>query len=193
MSKKLLIHACCAPCLVSVYDNICSNLSENGLKSVEEIDVLWYNINIQPKREYERRKDSLISYTNKINTKLIIEDEYDLVGFTCVASSPKTYEFESRCDFCYKKRLEFVFKYASDYGYQMVTTTLLTSPYQKHDKIIKICKDFEKKYNVKFLYNDFRIGFREGQKKAKDLGLYRQKYCGCVFSIDEGSDKYEDF
>lgn len=189
MSKKLLIHACCAPCLVSVYENIEQNLLESNIESVEDIDVLWYNINIQPKHEYIKRKETLIEYLNMFSKKPIIEDEYDLIGFACVASNPKLYDYESRCEYCYKKRLEFLFKYAQDFGYDMVTTTLLTSPYQKHDKIIQICKDLEKKYNIEFLYKDFRIDFRKGQNKARELGLYRQKYCGCVFSIDEGSVK----
>lgn len=67
-----------------------------------------------------------------------------------------------------------------------VTTTLLISPYQKHDKIIEVCKKLEKEHGVKFVYKDYRPYFREGQTKARELGLYRQKFCGCIFSIDEG-------
>lgn len=189
MKNKLLIHACCGPCLVGVYDDISENLEIFSLENMEDVDILWYNINIQPKHEYLKRKETLIEYLHTVKKVPIIQDEYDLAGFACIASNPKAYEYESRCEYCYKKRLDFLFSYASDNGYTMVTTTLLTSPYQKHDQIIRICESLEKKYNIKFMYKDFREDFRAGQTKAKDLGLYKQKYCGCIFSIDEGSVK----
>lgn len=94
--------------------------------------------------------------------------------------------YSSRCEYCYTVRLEKVFEYAKQNGYTMVTTTLLISPYQKHDKIIEVCEALSKKYDVKFLYKDYRPMFRAGQLRAKELGLYRQKFCGCIFSIDEG-------
>ena len=91
-----------------------------------------------------------------------------------------------RCEYCYTVRLEKVFEYASKNGYTAVTTTLLISPYQKHEKIIEVCEKLSQKYGVKFLYKDYRPYFRHGQQIAKDMGLYRQKFCGCIFSIDEG-------
>jgi len=94
--------------------------------------------------------------------------------------------YSMRCEYCYYSRLDKVFEYAKNNGYTMVTTTLLISPYQKHDKIIDVCKSLAEKYSVKFMYKDFRTLFRQGQNKARELGLYRQKFCGCIFSIDEG-------
>ena len=70
-------------------------------------------------------------------------------------------------------------------GYDAFTTTLLVSPYQNHELLIKVAEEMAKKYGVEFLYRDFRQGFREGQSEARALGLYMQKYCGCVFSEEE--------
>lgn len=187
MKDKLLIQACCGPCLVGVYEDISLNLEYFNIDSVENIDILWYNMNIQPKREYEKRKETLINYLATVGKKPIIIDEYDLIEFAKVAVSPEKYGFDIRCEYCYRKRLEKLFQYAKENGYTSVTTTLLISPYQKHELIIKICKELEKKYDVKFAYKDFRKIFRQGQQRAKELDLYRQKYCGCIFSIDEGA------
>ncbi|MBR5227464.1 MAG: epoxyqueuosine reductase QueH [Clostridia bacterium] len=185
-NKRLLVHACCAPCLVAVYDNISTNLDEFGINSIEDFDVIWYNINIHPKVEYLRRMDTLKQYLNIVGKQGIYLDEYNMYDFVTNAISFKEKGYSMRCEYCYYSRLDKVFKYAKDNGYYGVTTTLLISPYQKHDKIIEVCKRLEDKYGVKFVYKDFRPYFREGQNKARELGLYRQRFCGCIFSIDEG-------
>lgn len=74
-------------------------------------------------------------------------------------------------------------------GYDSFSTTLLISPYQKHEVLIEIAEELAKKYDIKFLYRDFRVGFREGQAKARELGLYMQKYCGCIFSEEDRYSK----
>ena len=76
-------------------------------------------------------------------------------------------------------------KYAKEHGFDAFSTTLLVSPYQKHDELKRICEELSKKYDIDFLYRDFRPGFREGQNKARELELYMQKYCGCVFSEED--------
>ena len=82
-------------------------------------------------------------------------------------------------------RLEQTVKYAKENNYDSFTTTLLVSPYQNHNEIKKICEELSEKYNIDFIYKDFREGFRQGQAKARELGLYMQKYCGCVFSEED--------
>ena len=77
------------------------------------------------------------------------------------------------------------FKYAKENGFDTISTTLLVSPYQNHEALIEVAKFMAKKYEVEFLYRDFRVGFREGQNKARELGLYMQKYCGCIFSEED--------
>ena len=168
---KLLLHTCCAPCSVYCIDKL---RNEN----IEPV-VYWYNPNIHPYTEYKARRDCLKQYTESINVKAIFEENYGLKDFCKNVIS----DLPNRCtNYCYKVRLEQTAKYAIENGYDTISTTLLVSPYQKHDEIKKIGEEIAKKYNIKFLYIDFRIGFREGQAKARELGLYMQKYCGCIFS-----------
>ncbi len=168
---KLLMHVCCAPCSVYCIDT----LRKQGI----EPTLYWYNPNIHPYKEYEQRLDCLKQYSEKINIKTIIEDEYGLQDF-CKNVSNK---LNSRCiDYCYPIRLRKTFEYAKEHGYDTVTTTLLYSIYQKHNFIKKLCEDYSKEFEIDFLYIDFREGFWKGHDKAKEEGLYMQKYCGCVFS-----------
>ncbi len=183
MKNKLLIHACCAPCLVAVYDDTSNNMNE---MEISDFDVIWYNTNIHPKVEYKKRKETFIEYVNKMGKEPIVLDEYDMNKFIYDSMSLDKLGYKIRCEYCYTSRLEEVFKYAKEQGYTHVTTTLLISPYQKHDLIISVCNKLAEKYGVGFLYKDYRPLFREGQNKARELGLYMQKYCGCLFSIDEG-------
>lgn len=185
-NERLLVHACCAPCLVAVYEDIANNLDEFGISSKEDFDIIWYNTNIHPRIEYEKRRETLREYLQIVGKDGIFMDEYNMYEFVKNAVNFKELGFSVRCEYCYYSRLKKVFEYAKENGYTAVTTTLLISPYQKHDKIIEICKRLETETGIKFLYKDFRPLFRQGQNRAKELGLYRQKFCGCIFSIDEG-------
>lgn len=186
MKDKLLVHACCGPCLVAVYEDIEKSFKEYNLDSLEDMDVIWYNVNIHPKYEYEKRRETLKEFLQMKNKEGIFLDEYNLINWSKESLNFKENGYSLRCEYCYESRLEKVFEYARDNGYTAVTTTLLISPYQKHEIICKVCENLSQKYGVKFLYKDFRPMFWEGQHRAKELGLYRQKYCGCIFSIDEG-------
>ena len=168
---KLLMHTCCAPCSVYCIDS----LRKEGI----EPTVYWYNPNIHPYMEYKARRDCLKEYSNSINVNAIFEEDYGLDEFC----KNVICDLQNRCvNYCYRVRMEQTAKYAKENGYDTITTTLLVSPYQKHDELVKICEEISKKYELTFLYRDFRVGFREGQAKARELGLYMQKYCGCVFS-----------
>lgn len=191
IKNSLLIHSCCAPCLVGVYEYINENPNEFEINSIEDVDILWYNINIHPNKEYQKRKKTLKEYLKLIGKKGIFIDEYGKKEFLEVVKNLENYGYSIRCEYCYYKRLEKLFSYAKENNYDKVTTTLLISPYQKHDLIINICKKLEDKYKVKFIYKDFRPIFRLGQNRAIDLGLYRQKYCGCIFSKKEGGKTNE--
>lgn len=176
---KLLLHTCCAPCSVYCIDS----LQEEGIKPT----VYWFNPNIHPFMEYKARRDCLKQYTNNIGIEAIFEENYGLKDFCKNAVN----NLENRCqDYCYPVRLEQTAKYAKENGYDSFSTTLLVSPYQKHEVIIKVAEEMAKKYDLKFLYRDFRIGFRKGQEKARELGLYMQKYCGCIFSEEERYLRY---
>jgi len=168
---KLLMHTCCAPC--SVY------CIESLRKENIEPTLYWYNPNIHPYMEYKMRKETLEKYSEIINIKTIFNNVYGLDEFCLNVIG----DLENRClNYCYKERLEKTVKYAKENGFDAFTTTLFVSPYQKHEEIKKMCDELAKKYKIEFLYRDFRVGFREGQAKARELGLYMQKYCGCVFS-----------
>ena len=173
--KNVFLHTCCAPCLVKCQEVL---IDEGFLPT-----LFWYNPNIHPFIEYKSRKETLINYANDKNLKLIMQDNYGLRYFI-----NEIYPYlrgKERCEKCYRIRLEETVKQAAENRYKYFSTTLLISPYQNHELISEICLEFEKKYEVKFLYKDFRPYFRQGQKEARELGLYMQKYCGCIFSEEE--------
>lgn len=168
---KLLMHTCCAPCSVYCIDA----LRKEGIEPV----IYWYNPNIHPYTEYRSRRDCLKEYAKSINIEAIFEEEYGLDEFCKNVIS----DLKNRCtNYCYRVRLEKTVKYAKENGYDAFTTTLFVSPYQNHEALKAICENLAKEYDIEFLYRDFRVGFREGQKMARELGLYMQKYCGCIFS-----------
>ena len=170
---KLLLHTCCAPCSVYCIEEL----------QKENIDITsyFYNPNIHPFTEYSSRLNCLIEFNKQKNIPLIIEHNYGLNEF-CLNVINK---LDNRCGYCYLVRLEKAALYAKENGYDAFSTTLLISPYQKHDLLKKTGEMLAKKYDIKFLYKDFRPGFRYGQNKARELGLYMQKYCGCIFSEEE--------
>ncbi len=168
---KLLMHTCCAPCSVYCIDS----LRKEGI----EPTVYWYNPNIHPYMEYKARRDCLKEYTTSIGVNAIFEENYGLDEFC----KNVICDLKNRCvNYCYRVRIEQTAKYAKENGYDTITTTLLVSPYQKHEELKAVCEEIATKYGLKFLYRDFRVGFREGQAKAREIGLYMQKYCGCIFS-----------
>ncbi len=171
---RLLLHTCCAPCSVYCIDA----LRKEGI----EPTVYWYNPNIHPYMEYKIRRDTLREYAKSIAVEAIFEEEYGLREFCKNVSN----DIESRCsNYCYKVRLTQTAKYAVEHGYDTISTTLLVSPYQKHEILKRQAEEISKEYGINFLYRDFRVGFREGQAKARELGLYMQKYCGCIFSEED--------
>ena len=175
---KLLLHTCCAPCSVYCIDSL--------RKENIEPTLYWYNPNIHPYQEYKARRDCLKEYTKSIDVQAIFEEDYGLREFCKNIIN----DINNRCsNYCYKVRLEQTAKYAKENGYDSFSTTLLVSPYQNHEMLKQIGEELAIKYGIEFVYRDFRIGFREGQAKARDLGLYMQKYCGCVFSEEDRYSK----
>ena len=153
------MHVCCAPCSVYCIDTL-------RTEGVEPI-LFWYNPNIHPYIEYKTRRDCLKDYANQVNVKLIIDEEYGLDEFCRNVVS----DIENRCvKYCYRKRLTETIRYAAKHGYDSFTTTLLVSPYQKHEELKKVCEELADLADIEFVYRDFRVGFREGQAKARELG-----------------------
>ena len=176
---SMLLHACCGPCAMYPVDML--------LESGKELDLFWYNPNIHPEFEWNRRLENLHKCADHYNVNLIEG------GDECMQEywEEKTYlaEYNSRCHMCYDIRLDSVARFAAENGYDSFSTTLLVSPYQQHDVIRSTGERKAEEYGVKFEYIDFRPGFRQGQQMARDIGLYRQKYCGCIFSLDESDFK----
>ena len=127
------------------------------------------------------RKNTLIQYASDIHMRLLVENYYGLREFI-----DNVYpNYNGRCGFCYRFRLEETARQAAEKGYDAFSTTLLISPYQNHELLKEVGTEMADKYHISFAYRDFRPHFKEGQEKAAQLGLYRQKYCGCVFSEED--------
>jgi epoxyqueuosine reductase len=169
---KLLLHICCGPCALYPIKELLN-------KKFDKITGFFYNPNIHPPSEYKRRRDTLSEAALKTGFELMIP-EYRMEEYfrkvLLKESSPE------RCSLCWELRLSETANFAKDNGFDAFTTTLLISPYQDHEKIKKIGEEIAGKMGVQFYYQDFRLGFKDGQEQAKKENLYRQKYCGCVFS-----------
>ena len=176
---KLLLHICCAPCALAPFLEL--------VNKELEISGFFYNPNIHPQEEYDRRLEAVKSFSTKENFSVVFPEYEPQVFFTKVSgveNSPK-----ERCPLCWGLRLGKAALYAKENNFDIFTTTLLISPYQDHEQIKKIGLDLAKKYSLDFYYQDFRPFFRNSQQKAKEEELYRQKYCGCIFSKEEKQKK----
>ena len=184
------MHCCCAPCFTYIENDIKINGIKNEEGVLEKVDLTacFYNPNIHPKVEYERRKNAFIEFCKIKECKNVILDEYDLNGYIryVIENVGKGKQYE----YCYYMRLKKAFEYAKENNYDLIATTLTISPYQNHDLIEKVGRALEKEYGIKYLTTDYREHFRVGQKMARELGIYMQKYCGCVFSFDNGRWNY---
>lgn len=170
---KLLLHICCAPC--SIYP--VQVLREGGA----ELTGFFFNPNIHPVTEYRQRLSALTEYASSIELALIVKDEYLLKEFI----REVVFREEERCRYCYRMRLQAAAQAAREQGADAFSTTLLYSIYQRHDEIRKAGEETAAEYGVPFHYQDFRPGWREGVEASRRLTIYRQKYCGCIYSEKE--------
>ena len=170
---KTLLHICCAPCA-----NQCIEVLR-GDKI--EVTGFWYNPNIHPYTEYRARRDCLREYAGTIDLPLLEKNEYALRPFVRAVAE----DLEHRCVKCYEMRLFEAAIAAKEGGFDSFTSSLFISPYQNFELMRETAERAAKEYNVEFLFRDFRPYFRAGQEKARELGFYMQKYCGCVFSEEE--------
>ena len=175
---KLLLHACCGPCFLGVWTELSTHIDI-------ETTLYYFNPNIFPESEYEKRYDNLVEASAGKSHHLIRSDYQSSIYREKITTDNNTYP--ERCFECYRLRLENVAEYAVKNGYDAFSTTLLVSPYQQHDSLRKIAQDVAKKYQILFHYYDWRPYFREGQKEARQYELYLQKYCGCEYSMQEAS------
>jgi epoxyqueuosine reductase len=175
---KILLHICCAPC--SIYP------IEKLRKDKHAIEGFFYNPNIHPYSEYLKRKDAVEKHSGSVELNVTYSD-YDLGDyFQHVVYNE---DAVNRCPVCWWIRMKKCAKKAKEGGFDAFTTTLLGSPYQDHEILKSICDDVAKSAQIKFYYDDFRIGFRKAQDEAKSKGIYMQNYCGCLFSEKEKIEK----
>ena len=170
---KTLLHICCAPCANMPIDV----LKGDGL----EVTGFWFNPNIHPFTEYRARRNTVREYLQTIEVPLIEQNDYALRPFVRMVAE----DIANRCGKCYELRLFEAAKQAKEGGFDSFTSSLFISPYQNHELMRETAERAAAEYGVEFLYRDFRPYFREGQDRARELGFYMQKYCGCVFSEEE--------
>ncbi len=170
MATSILLHVCCGPC--STY--VVKSLQDKGLR----VTAFWYNPNIHPFREHQLRLEAMQTFAQATNLPLIVADGYDMLKYFQAVVGHES----NRCPVCYRLRLAKTAEVAQEGGFEAFTTTLLISPYQKHDLLRESGEQLGKEKGVRFYYEDFRPGFRESHRLSRELGLYHQGYCGCVYS-----------
>jgi predicted adenine nucleotide alpha hydrolase (AANH) superfamily ATPase len=170
---RILLHICCANCVIFPF----LQLKGKG----EEVTGYFFNPNIHPYQEYQKRLEALKVYSGKSSLEVTYRNEYLLEAFLMnVALHP-----EERCRYCYSVRLEATAREAKRSRFDSFSTTLLYSIYQKHDLIKEMGERIAEEVGISFHYEDFRRGWREGVKASRAMGLYQQQYCGCIYSEKE--------
>lgn len=179
VTPTLLLQSCCAPCSSYVLER---------LTPYFHITIFYYNPNIEPKEEYEKRKEEEKQFIAKLkspNRLDMIDCDYDNEIFHDVVTGLENeLEGGARCFRCYDLRLRATAKKAKELGYDYFATTLTVSPYKNAMKLNEIGKDLEKEYGVSYLPSDFKKknGYLRSIELSKEYSLYRQDYCGCIYS-----------
>ncbi len=177
---RILLHICCGPCAIYPL----RVLRQQG----HQVSGYFFNPNIHPYSEFTKRRDTLAGFARDVSLPLAVDDRYELEPFLKGALDYG----KDRCLFCYRTRMEQTFRQAEEQRVDAVTTTLLYSKYQRHADIVAIAGELSEEYDVPFWYEDFRTGWQEGIAESKRLNMYRQKYCGCIFSEHEGRRQEKD-
>ena len=177
--SSLLLHACCAPCSSAVLERLASHF---------KISILYYNPNITEEKEYQKRLDELRKFISKLNFKYqinIIDTRYEPKEFFKIAKGlEKEKEQGKRCYKFYELRLEETAKVAKEKNFDFFATTLTLSPYKKTSWLNEIGENLSEKYQANYLYSDFKKknGYKRSIELSKEYNLYRQDYCGCIYS-----------
>ena len=168
--KKILLHCCCGPCAI---------YTVNRLRDEDfEATAFWYNPNIHPFTEHRNRLEAMRTTAQALNLPLIVAEGYEMIDYFRAVVGHEG----DRCGDCFRMRLEKTAAVAKGEGFDSFTTTLLISPYQKHELLREIGEQIAEEQGIEFHYEDFRPGFRESHRLSRELDIYHQKYCGCVYS-----------
>ncbi|MDD5130918.1 MAG: epoxyqueuosine reductase QueH [Candidatus Omnitrophica bacterium] len=170
----ILLHICCGPCLIYPF----GRLKDSGCK----ISGFYYNPNIYPAAEYQRRLEGVKALSREF--LLDVEyPEYNHHDFFQAINPQEALFVPQRCEICWSLRLRKTAQRAKQRGFSAFSTTLLVSPYQDHGLLKQIGAQISRQIGIDFYYDDFRPGFKQAQIEAKNRGIYRQKYCGCEYSM----------
>ncbi len=167
---SILLHCCCGPCTAYV----AKWLREHD----HEATAFWYNPNVHPFTEHQKRLESMQALAKGMSLPLIIAEGYEMVDYFRAVASREG----DRCRECYRLRLDRAARVAGEKGFEAFSTTLLISPYQDQGMIREMGERAGRENGVEFYHQDFRDGFRESQRICGELGLYHQRYCGCLYS-----------
>jgi predicted adenine nucleotide alpha hydrolase (AANH) superfamily ATPase len=167
---KLLLHICCGPCATYPV----TQLRTEG----HDLHGFFYNPNIHPYQEYARRKEGVEQLALAEDLPVIYHADYELEYFL----REVVFRENQRCRFCYYMRLKQAAQVAKHGKFGAFTSSLLVSPYQRHAQIKEIGELVGHEVGIPFYYEDFRPGYHQTIIRSKELGLYRQQYCGCIFS-----------
>ena len=168
--NSVLVHCCCAHCAAYTVDY----WRQQGY----EVSALWYNPNIHPYMEHQYRLEAMKSLAQEVNLPLIITEGYDVIDYFRQVVGRES----QRCQYCFRLRLLETAETAHQRGFNAFTTSLLISPHQKHDLLREIGNEISKEKGVDFLYADLRKRYSDSRHMTKPFNLYRQQYCGCVYS-----------
>lgn len=173
--KNLLLHSCCGPCSSSVIER---------LKEYFDITVLYYNPNIEPVEEYLKRKNEQLRLLKELDVKFLDIDYLNEEYHNTIKGYENEPENGARCPLCYKLRMEKTAKLAKDNNFDYFCTTLTVSPHKPSKIINEIGLDLEKEYHIPYLLSDFKKedGYKRSIELSKEYDLYRQDYCGCLYS-----------
>lgn len=164
---------CCGPCSIYPYET----LQGEGAR----VFGFFYNPNIHPYQEFRRRRQAVELLADSLGLEMIYRDEYDLVSFLRQVA----FRESQRCFICYHLRLDAAAQLAKKSRMDGFTSTLLYSRHQKHESIMQLGEEIGHRRGIPFIYRDFRQGWEDGTKKSKEMNLYRQEYCGCIYSEQE--------
>lgn len=178
---NILLHMCCGPC--SCYP--AKQLRAEG----HTITGYFFNPNIHPYKEFSRRLEAAKEFAAKENFPIVADEEYRLREFLVPALQLDAEKERSRCQLCYTWRLRESARFAKAHGFDAFTSSLFVSPYQQHDLMREAAEKISQEEEIPFFYEDFRPGWQEGVEISLALELYRQPYCGCIFSEEERYSK----
>jgi epoxyqueuosine reductase len=175
---EILLHTCCAPCLIYPLER----LKNKGFK----VKAFYYNPNIHPFSEYNRRKEALEALSKDLQIEAECPEYRPSEFFQAINTKEGRPE---RCAICWSLRLQKTATQTKEYGFGAFSTSLLVSPYQDQELLKQLGSQAASKAGVNFYYEDFRPGFRKAHEEARLKGIYCQKYCGCIYSEIERCKK----